>query len=71
LFISYRWIDAAFASEVLYQGMASEFGKANVFLDSHHFEGEETLSETIRNELATTDVVLVVIGEKWLTAPDP
>ena len=68
IFISYRREDAAGHAGRLYDRLVQQFGEAQVFLDFNAIPGATDFTEEIREALGRANVVLVVIGPRWLTA---
>jgi hypothetical protein len=67
IFISYRRSDAPSASRALAQALTARFGDGSVFLDTHDVApGDQWRADVVRRVLAA-DVVLAVIGPRWLT----
>jgi phage gpG-like protein len=54
----------------LYDRLAERFGAAQVFMDVDKIEPGVNFPEAIRRALATSKVLLAVIGPHWLTAAD-
>jgi Tol biopolymer transport system component len=70
IFISYRRDDAAYPAGWLFDRLAERFGKEQIFKDVDSIElGEDFVAE-IGEAVGSTDVLLAVIGEKWLTVLD-
>jgi TIR domain len=70
IFISYRRQDTAYAAGWLYDRLAERFGRAQVFKDVDAIELGDDFVEVITNAVASTDVLLALIGNKWLTIAD-
>ncbi len=68
VFISYRRSDAASEARALREVLANRLGGATVFMDVHAIEAGERFPERLRTELERSRVVLVVIGNGWITA---
>lgn len=68
IFISYRREDAAGHAGRLYDRLVQRFGEAQVFLDFDAIPGATDFTEEIRDALAQANVVLVVIGPRWLVS---
>jgi tetratricopeptide (TPR) repeat protein len=66
IFISYRRDDTAGHAGRLYDGLTIRFGKNRVFMDLE-IEAGLNFEEVIRNEVASCDVCLVLIGRQWLS----
>lgn len=65
VFISYRRGDTSLASSRLYEHLAKEFGARNVFLDIDSLPLGRPFPEMIARYIARSDVVLVLIGDRW------
>lgn len=68
VFISYRRDDQAGFAGRLGDALTSAFGEENVFRDIEDIHPGEDFVAAIERNLATVDVVLVMIGPAWLTA---
>ena len=71
IFISYRRDDSQAWAGRLYDALRRTFGPTRVFRDIDTLEAGVDYAEAIEQWLAKSDVVLVVIGPRWLTAADP
>lgn len=70
IFISYRTDDSWAAAKLIHQRLVPWFGADHVFLDVERIEAGDTWRDVLRRQLDQADVVLVVIGQKWLAAED-
>lgn len=70
VFIAYRRSDAGGFAGRLEADLVSQFGRRRVFRDINTIQGGEDFRDRIRAGLKTADVVLVLIGKRWLDAPD-
>ncbi|HYE16212.1 MAG TPA: toll/interleukin-1 receptor domain-containing protein [Pyrinomonadaceae bacterium] len=70
VFISYRRDDSAGHSGRLAERLVKEFGAGSVFYDLETIGYGESFPERIRRAVAESDVLLAVIGRRWLTAAD-
>jgi hypothetical protein len=66
-FICYRRDDSKSVSSRIYDRLATVFGKQNVFKDVNVIPAGVDFREFLKNEIAKTDVVLVIIGTRWQT----
>lgn len=66
LFVSYRKADTGGHSAHIFDLLCQRFGDDYVFFDTK-FEGGEEFPVRIRDEVARTDVMLVVIGRQWVS----
>jgi hypothetical protein len=70
-FISYRRQDAPdLAGRLLYDRLEERFGEDRVFMDVDSIEPGLDFSAVISRAVSSCAVLLVVIGDKWLTATD-
>jgi hypothetical protein len=65
IFISYRRDDSKSVSSRIYDRLAQQFGKQNVFKDVNVIPPGVDFREYIQQEIAKADTVLVVIGTRW------
>ncbi|MFL6206160.1 MAG: TIR domain-containing protein [Acidimicrobiales bacterium] len=68
IFISYRREDAAAWAGRVWEHLKGAFGSARVFMDVDSLNLGEDFLEVIERYIAATDVMLVVIGPRWLDA---
>jgi SIR2-like domain/TIR domain len=66
VFISYRRLDAAGTATALRRALADEFGAEHVFMDVADIEPGADWQQVLRDRLARCDVLLAVIGGRWL-----
>ena len=66
IFISYRRDDSMLGAAYLYEQLTARFGKAQVFMDVDDIGYGDDFIDAIDRELAAADVVLVVIGPRWV-----
>ena len=69
LFVSYRRADSEESAGRLFEALKARFG-GRVFLDTASIPYGEDFRRVIRKRIAASDVVLVVIGNQWLSAAD-
>jgi hypothetical protein len=67
IFISYRRSDSRWAAGRLADALKQEFGDDNVFFDTHDIHGGQAFRERIEETIAQSSVLIVVMGETWLT----
>lgn len=67
IFISYRRSDSGPIAGRIYDRLAAEFGKPNVFKDSYNINPGDDFRDAIRKNIAFCEVLVVVIGPDWLT----
>ncbi len=70
IFISYRREDAAYPAGWLFDRLAERFGEEQIFKDVDSIDLGDDFVEDIGKAVAETDVLLALIGDKWLTVAD-
>jgi beta-lactam-binding protein with PASTA domain len=70
IFISYRRNEADYHASWLYQRLGGHFGVDRVFKDVDSIQLGEDFVEAINRAVGSCDVLLVLIGDRWLTAAD-
>jgi Protein kinase domain/TIR domain len=70
IFISYRRDDVPDATDRLVEALVTRFGKQNVFVDVDSIEIGAEFAKVIGDYVARSDVLLAVIGRRWLDAVD-
>ena len=70
VFMSYRRDDTAYPSAWLYERLASHFGRKQVFKDIDSIELGDDFVEEITAAVGSCDVLLALIGARWLTITD-
>ncbi len=68
VFISYRREDSSGYAGRLYDILIAHFGRDNIFMDLDTIRGGDNFVTVIEDRIARCDVLLAVIGERWLTA---
>ncbi|QID19210.1 CHASE2 domain-containing protein [Nitrogeniibacter mangrovi] len=68
LFISYRRDDASARAGRLCDWLKRQFGATRVFLDTDKIAAGDDFARVLDERLASTDVLIVVIGPGWLDA---
>jgi TIR domain/PASTA domain len=71
IFMSYRREDTAGYAGWLYDRLASHFGRDQVFKDIDSIELGDDFIEMITTAVESCDVLLVLIGGRWLTITGP
>jgi TIR domain len=66
IFISYRRDDDASAAARVSDGLASKFGKANLFIDVDNLLAGQRFDEELTKALAACDMLIAVIGQRWM-----
>ena len=67
LFVNYRRADSEASVRALVEALKSRFGASHIFLDTSDIPYGEDFRRVIRKRIAGSDVVLVVIGQHWLS----
>lgn len=70
IFISYRRDDTAWPARQVYDVVAREFRADRVFKDVDNIEPGEDFVQSIGSAVAACDVLLVLIGPRWLSTSD-
>lgn len=70
IFISYRRADSSAVAGRVYDRLVDAFGRENIFKDVDSIDLGEHYATRLQDEIAKCDVVLVVIGDEWLTLTD-
>lgn len=65
IFISYRRADSQYVTDSIYDHMIRHFGEEEVFLDVGSIPFGVDFREYLRDQIASHDVILVVIGTDW------
>jgi hypothetical protein len=66
IFICYRGDDVPWAAETLAQIVRQRFGEDDVFLDHLSIHLGRDFEDVLWAQLAKSDVVVVVVGDRWL-----
>jgi tetratricopeptide (TPR) repeat protein len=70
IFINYRKADTQPVVDHLATELKRRFGPDGVFKDDKDIKGGDKWPDVLRQAVLGCDVLLAVIGEKWLTLPD-
>lgn len=70
IFISYRREDSAGHAGRIYDRLSDRFGRDKVFMDVAGIEPGVDFVEAIDRAVGSCDVLLVIIGNKWLSCTD-
>src|SRR3954470_20191501 len=70
IFISYRRDDTAYAAGWLFDRLVDEFGPEQVFKDMDSIALGDDFVDAITATVSSTDVLLALIGDKWLGLVD-
>jgi uncharacterized protein len=71
IFICYRREDSAGHAGRLFDRLVNRLGRDRVFRDIDSIQPGENFIEAIRQKINVSEVLLVLIGPRWLTAVDP
>jgi Ca-activated chloride channel homolog len=66
IFISYRQADSQKIAGRIYDHLKTEFGGENVFKDSYSIAPGDDIRGKIHEAISKCDIVIVIIGKKWL-----
>jgi hypothetical protein len=67
IFMSYRREDTAYPAGWLYDRLSGHFGRSQVFKDIDSIELGDDFVEVISAAVGSCDVLLALIGDRWLT----
>src|SRR5262249_36376020 len=70
VFISYRREDSRWVSGRIYDALVRRYGTANVFKDVYTIPLGVDFRDYLGGEVSRCDVMLVLIGPRWLSASD-
>jgi hypothetical protein len=70
IFISYRREDTSGYAGRLLERLSSEFGGENVFMDLEDIQPGTDFVEAIQHAVGSSDILIVLIGKRWLMATD-
>jgi hypothetical protein len=70
IFVSYRREDSPGYAGRLYDRLHQEFGRDSVFIDVDTLQPGDDFVDAINDTLGQCDIVLAVIGPRWLAAED-
>ena len=70
IFISYRREDSAYPAGWLFDRLAERFGVEQIFKDIDSIELGDDFVEVLNKAVGSTDVLLALIGDRWLTVTD-
>ena len=70
VFISYRREETAYAAGWLFDRLADHFGRSQIFKDVDSIELGADFVTVITTAVASCDVLLAVIGDRWVTMTD-
>jgi hypothetical protein len=70
IFISYRRVDSAYPAGWLFDRLAERFGPEQIFKDVDAIHLGDDFVKEIEEAVGQADVLLALIGKRWLTAAD-
>jgi hypothetical protein len=70
IFISYRREETAYAAGWLFNRLADTYGNDQIFKDVDSIELGDDFVEVISRAVGSTDVLLALIGDTWITITD-
>lgn len=70
IFISYRREDASYPAGRLYDRLQSRFAAEKIFMDVDSLAPGVDFVQTIEERVGACDVLVAVIGRRWLSASD-
>ena len=70
IFVSYRREDSEDAAELIRATLLTQFGDKEVFMDKFSIQAGAEWPSTISTALDSAEVMLVIIGRKWLKVSD-
>ena len=68
--MSYRRQETQYPANWLYTRLVNHFGNDQVFMDVAIQPGDDFVKK-ITDEISSSDVLLALIGDRWLTITDP
>ncbi|HLM22174.1 MAG TPA: toll/interleukin-1 receptor domain-containing protein [Propionibacteriaceae bacterium] len=70
IFVSYRREETAYAAHWLFDRLAEQYGAGQIFKDVDPIELGDDFVEVITAAVGSCDVLLALIGDRWLTVTD-
>jgi hypothetical protein len=70
IFISYRREETAYAAGWLFDRLAEEYGAGQIFKDVGSIEPGDDFGEMITMAVGSSDLMLALISDRWLTATE-
>jgi TIR domain len=67
VFISYRREDSSGYAGRLFDILSAHFGRENTYMDLDTIKGGDNFETVIEDKVSQCDVLLAVIGERWVT----
>src|SRR5215469_13294202 len=70
IFISYRRDDASYPAGRLYDYLSAHFPQSQIFMDVDNLDPGVDFVEAIEASVGSCEVLIAVIGKRWLVASD-
>src|SRR5262245_21842697 len=70
IFINYRRDDSSASAGRLYDRLSTHFPKNQIFMDVDNLDAGVDFVETIEQSVGSCDVLIAVIGKRWLISTD-
>lgn len=70
VFLSYRRDDTAFETAAIHRELVAHFGPNQIFMDVDTIPAGHDFRQVLRNAVTSCDVMVAVIGSKWVSAVD-
>jgi hypothetical protein len=70
IFLSYRREEAGYPANWLYGRLSEHFGEGQIFMDVDAIEPGANFVDVINNAVGSCEVLLALIGDRWLTLTD-
>src|SRR6476660_8974143 len=70
IFISYRREESRWSARSLYDRLTAHFAREQIFMDIDGIRPGADFVKTIEKKVSECDVLVAVIGERWLTSSD-
>lgn len=70
IFISYRRTDSNYPAVTVHDRLVSEYGKNSIFIDVDSIHPGTDFPSILQKTLSKCQIMLVLIGDRWLTATD-
>jgi TIR domain len=70
IFISYRRGDTSYPAAHLYERLSTRFAQHQIFMDIDNLEPGVDFVEAIERSVGACDVLIAVIGKRWLISSD-
>jgi hypothetical protein len=70
VFLSYRREDSSGYTGRLFDILSARFGRENTYMDLDTIEGGDDFASVINQKIGVSDVLIAVIGDRWLTVTE-